>query len=63
MSFKRKITSADVLSGSRHLLQFASGILLAKGVMTEEMATLFVGGLSSLVTLGWMFYSPSPKGV
>lgn len=61
MLMKRKITHGDVLAASRHVLQAVSGFLIAKGLLSHEAEILFVGGLSSIITLGWMFFFPSKQ--
>ncbi|MDH0911773.1 hypothetical protein N5C66_21230 [Rhizobium pusense] len=37
----------------RILLQFGSGVLISKGVLTEEMAVTLTGGLISVASVVW----------
>lgn len=37
----------------RILLQFGSGILISKGILTEEMAVTLTGGLISVASVVW----------
>lgn len=37
----------------RILLQFGSGVLISKGVLTEEMAVTLTGGLISVASVIW----------
>ncbi|WP_170979834.1 hypothetical protein [Agrobacterium sp. LC34] len=37
----------------RILLQFGSGVLISKGVLTEEMAVTLTGGVISVASVVW----------
>jgi hypothetical protein len=37
----------------RILLQFGSGVLISKGVLTEEMAVTLTGGIISVASVVW----------
>ncbi|NSZ57753.1 hypothetical protein FY145_06880 [Agrobacterium tumefaciens] len=37
----------------RILLQFGSGVLISKGVLTEEMAITLTGGIISVASVVW----------
>ncbi|WP_350297353.1 Pam3-gp28 family putative phage holin [Agrobacterium arsenijevicii] len=37
----------------RILLQFGSGVLISKGVLTEEMAVTLTGGVISVASVIW----------
>lgn len=37
----------------RILLQFGSGVLISKGLLTEEMAVTLTGGLISMASVIW----------
>lgn len=37
----------------RILLQFGSGVLISKGVLTEEMAVTLTGGVISVASVAW----------
>lgn len=42
----------------RILLQFGSGVLISKGVLTEEMAVTLTGGIISVASvLWWLFWN------
>lgn len=50
--------SKDQLLGIiRHVLTFAGGILMAKGVLTEGMASDIVGALMTLIGTVWSITS------
>lgn len=50
--------SKDQLLGIiRHILTFAGGILMAKGLLTESMASDIVGALMTLIGTTWSITS------
>lgn len=40
----------------RILLQFGSGVLISKGVLTEEMAVTLTGGIISVASVVWWLF-------
>lgn len=41
----------------RHALQFGSGLLVAKGILDTANAEILVGGVVSLASVAWWFFS------
>lgn len=41
----------------RHALQFGSGLLVAKGILDTANAEVLVGGLVSIGSVAWWFFS------
>lgn len=46
----------EINSVLRHVLQFAAGVLVSRGLLDEGMTELFVGAFVGLATLGWYWY-------
>lgn len=47
----------QVLGLVRHILTFAGGILIAKGLVTDAMTNELVGSIISLVGVVWSIFS------
>lgn len=47
----------QVLGLVRHILTFAGGILIAKGLATDAMTNELVGSIISLVGVVWSIFS------
>lgn len=41
----------------RHALQFGSGLLVARGILDTANAEVLVGGLVSIGSVAWWFFS------
>lgn len=55
------MNSASVMSASRHLFQFISGLLVAKGLIDGETAELVIGAGSSIAVLIWLYMQPPAR--
>ncbi|MDW9855394.1 hypothetical protein GOL96_29750 [Sinorhizobium medicae] len=51
---------ANLLPLLRHALQLVAGILIYKGAIDEAGAELLIGGITSLATAAWMYFT-KPK--
>jgi hypothetical protein len=49
------MSKPQLLGIIRHVLTFAGGIAIAKGVIDETMATEMVGAIVSLIGVVWSF--------
>lgn len=55
------MSKETVLGIIRHVLTFAGGILIAKGVADDATVTELVGGLVTVVGAVWSILSKKPK--
>jgi len=51
------VNNDQLLGIIRHVLTFAGGILMAKGLLTESMASDIVGALMTLIGTIWSISS------
>jgi hypothetical protein len=49
------MSKPQLLGIARHILTFAGGIAIAKGIVDEAMATEIVGAIVSLIGVVWSF--------
>jgi hypothetical protein len=55
------MTKEQVLGVVRHVLTFAGGILVAKGLIDESTSTEVVGALTTLIGAVWSVFSKNTK--